>query len=176
MYKWWSWRGVSVEVIKLFLLLYADDQVIFAKSPETLHAMLLDIEYYCNAWGLKINTAKTKTMIFEKGRHTSYDFYLNNTNLEVVTSFKYLGVYFFINGNWHRTQNCIADPASFALHNLFSFFTQVEIPVFKNANCLMYWSVMFWTTVLKYGETMKRKTLNLSSTNFAECFVCPTIH
>ena len=56
----------TVEDIKLFLLLHADDLVIFAKSPETLQAMLLDIEYYCNAWGLKINTAKTKTMIFEK--------------------------------------------------------------------------------------------------------------
>ena len=64
----------TVQDIRLFLLLYADDQVIFAKSPEALQAMLLDIEHYCNAWGLKINTAKTKTMIFEKGRHTSYDF------------------------------------------------------------------------------------------------------
>ena len=86
-----------MEDIRLFLLLYADDQVIFAKSPEALQAMLLDIEHYCNAWGLKMNTAKTKTMIFEKGRHASYDFYLNNTKLEVVKSFKYLGVYFFKN-------------------------------------------------------------------------------
>ena len=84
-----------VDDIKLFLLLYADDQVIFAKSPEALQAMLLDLENYCNIWGLKINTTKTKTMIFEKGRHTSYDFYLNNTKLEIVTTFKYLGVYFF---------------------------------------------------------------------------------
>ena len=118
-----------MEDIRLFLLLYADDQVIFAKSPEALQAMLLDIEHYCNVWGLKINTAKTKTMIFEKGRHTSYAFYLNNTKLEVVKSFKYLGVYFFKNGNWHRTQKCIADHASFALHNLFSLFTHVEISI-----------------------------------------------
>ena len=94
-----------------------------------LQAMLLDIEYYCNAWGLKINTAKTKTMIFQKGHHTSYGFYLNNTKLEVVTSFKYLGLYLKKNGNWHRTLKYIADHASFALHNLFSLFTQVEIPV-----------------------------------------------
>ena len=33
-------------------------------------------------------------MIFEKGRHTNYDFYLNNIKLEVVTSFKYLGIHF----------------------------------------------------------------------------------
>ena len=68
-------------------------------------------------------------MIFEKGRHTSYDFYLNNIKLEDVTTFKYLGVYFFKNGNWHRTQKCIANHASYALHNLFSVSNNVEISV-----------------------------------------------
>ena len=59
----------------LFLLLYADDQVVFAKSAESLQSMLNDIENYCNIWGLKINTSKTKVMIFEKGRHTQKDFF-----------------------------------------------------------------------------------------------------
>ena len=85
----------TIEDIKIFLLLYADDQVVFSKSPESLQAMLFDIEINCRTWGLKINISKRKTMIFERGRHTSYDFYLNNAKLEVVSSFKYLGVYFF---------------------------------------------------------------------------------
>ena len=46
-----------MEGIKNFLLLNADDQVIFAKSPEALQTMLLDIEHYCNTWDLKINTS-----------------------------------------------------------------------------------------------------------------------
>ena len=50
--------------IKLFLLLHADDQVVFRKSPESVQTMLIDIENYCNTWGLKINTSKTKAMIF----------------------------------------------------------------------------------------------------------------
>ena len=70
-------------------------------------------------------------MSFEKGRHTRYDFYLNNTKLEIVSSFKYLGVYFYKNGNWYRTQKCIADHASFALHNLFSLFSQIEISTYQ---------------------------------------------
>ena len=36
----------TVEDIRLFLHLYADDQVIFVKSPEALQAMLLYIEHY----------------------------------------------------------------------------------------------------------------------------------
>ena len=85
-----------------FLILYADDAVVFAKSPVVLQSILYDIESYCTLWGL-MNTAKTKDMISEKGRHTHFDIYLNNVKLEVVTSFKYLGIPFFKNGNWHRT-------------------------------------------------------------------------
>ena len=57
--------------------------------------MLTDMENYCNMWGLQINTQKTKAMIFEKGRRTHHDFYVYNTVLEVVESFKYLGVTLF---------------------------------------------------------------------------------
>ena len=95
----------TLNEIKLFLILYADDQVAFAKLPETLQKILTDIENYCTMWGLKINTQKTKAMIFEKGRRTHHDFYIYNTALEVVGSFKYLGVTLFKNGNWNRSQN-----------------------------------------------------------------------
>ena len=35
--------------------------------------------------------------MFEKGRHTTCDLYLNDDKLDVVDSFKYLGVHFFKN-------------------------------------------------------------------------------
>ena len=60
---------------QLFMLLYADDAVVFAKSPQDLQSILNDTELYCRTWALKINTSKPKTMIFEKGRHTTYAFY-----------------------------------------------------------------------------------------------------
>ena len=117
----------TINEIKLFLIMFADDQVLFATSPITLQAMLTDIESYCNTWKLKINVNKTKVLIFEKGtRHTYYDFYLYNEKLEIVTSFKYLGIYFFKNGNWYRTQKCISKHASKAMHRLFAVFNQYE--------------------------------------------------
>ena len=95
----------TVDELQIFLLLYADDAVLFAKSPEALQSMLNDLERYCKLWGLKINVNKTKAMIFEKSRyHTTYDFYINNTKLEIVSSFKYLGMPFFKNGDWSRAQ------------------------------------------------------------------------
>ena len=93
----------TIDGFQLFMLLYADDAVVIAKSPQALQSILDDIELYCRTWGLKINISKTKTMIFENGRRTTYDFYLNNVKLELVTSFKYLGIRFFKNENLFRT-------------------------------------------------------------------------
>ena len=68
----------TINELKLFLILFADDQVVFTKSPQSLQSMLNDIENYCETWRLKINTctSKTKIMIFEKGRRTNYDSYI----------------------------------------------------------------------------------------------------
>ena len=41
-----------IDIMRLFLLLYADDAVVFAKSPEVLQSILNDIESYCTLWGL----------------------------------------------------------------------------------------------------------------------------
>ena len=118
----------TINELKLFLILFADDQVVFAKSPQTLQSMLIDIENYCETWRLKINTSKTKAMIFEKGRRTHYDFYIYITVIDVVDSFKYLGITLFKNGNWYRSQKTIAQHASFALYNLFTVFKDIELP------------------------------------------------
>lgn len=37
----------SVGEFELFLILYADDQVLFVTSPTSLQSMLNDIETYC---------------------------------------------------------------------------------------------------------------------------------
>ena len=137
----------TIDEMRLFLLLYADDAVVFAKSPEVLQKILNDIESYCTLWGLKINTRKTKAMIFEKGRHTHFDFYLNNVKLELVDSFKYLGIHFFKNGNWHRTQQRLAQHGSFALHKLFSLFNQVELTISKK--CKLFDVLV--GSILSYG-------------------------
>ena len=117
----------TINDVKLFILLFADDAVLFAETPHALQSMLDNLELYCNEWGLKINTNKTKIMIFEKGRHTTYNFTLYDTVLNVEESFKYLGIHFYNNGHWNRTQKRLAQHASFALHNLFIVFNQIEL-------------------------------------------------
>ena len=74
--------------------------------------------------------SRTITSLFiEKGRRTHYDFYIYNTVIELVDSFKYLGITLLKNGNWYRTQKCIAQHASFALYNLFTVLKNIELPI-----------------------------------------------
>jgi hypothetical protein len=117
----------SSDELKLFMILFADDAVIFAQSPTALQSLLDDLYHYCTKWGIRINTNKTKIMIFEKGRNSNNRFKICNTELETVTSFKYLGIYLFKNGQWNRTQKIITQHASYAMHNLFTTFNQLEL-------------------------------------------------
>ena len=61
-------------------------------------------------------------MIFEKGRLTHYEFYLNSFKQEFVTFFKYLGIYFFLYGHWYRTQNL------FCITQSLSVCREIELP------------------------------------------------
>ena len=53
--------------------------------------------------------------------------FYNNIELEVVDNFKYLGTMFYKNGSWNRTQKCLAEYGSFALHNLNRLFEDMTL-------------------------------------------------
>ena len=156
----------TVDDMQLFILLYCDDAVVFAKSTKVLKSMLYDIETYCTQRGLKINT-KTKAMIFEKGRHSHFVFYINNTKLELVTSFKYLGIHFFKNGNWYRTQKLLAQHASFA--SFFHYFGNYQC--LKNVKCSIYSLVPYSDTVQRSGVYMRQKTSKSCTRIFADGYL-----
>jgi hypothetical protein len=58
---------------------------------------------------------KTKIMIFENGRKTDACFCYDQTMLDVVDSFNYLGITLFKNGGWYRTQKCLRDRGMYML-------------------------------------------------------------
>ena len=60
-------QGLDVNMFKIFMLLYADDIVLFANSPDELQEGLDLLSNYCKRWKLKINVAKTKIMVFRRG-------------------------------------------------------------------------------------------------------------
>jgi hypothetical protein len=81
--KQWGLRGSSV--FRLFLLLYADDTVILAENAHELQTALNAMLEYCYVWNSKMNSAKTKVVIFSRGRNCMEDawqFSVDNENLE----------------------------------------------------------------------------------------------
>ena len=122
-------NDAAINDINIFLLLFVDDAVLSSKSPDPLQSMLNKLQEYSFFWKLNVNTQKTKVMIFEKGKTANKLFYYSDIELEIVHSFKYLGVMFYKNGNWHRTQKCIAEYGTYSLHNLYKTLSNIELPV-----------------------------------------------
>ena len=84
-----EFKDIEIGMLKLFLLLYADDIIIFSGSAYGLQRGLDILKDYCYKWGLVINTNKTKIMIYRKGRTIRRDlkFTYNGKDIEIVIFF-----------------------------------------------------------------------------------------
>ena len=60
-------QSIDIQLINLFILMYADDTVLIAESPEGLQNMLNALNNYCTEWNLTVNVQKTKIMVFRNG-------------------------------------------------------------------------------------------------------------
>ena len=106
--------SIDVDMFKIFMLLYAEDIVIFTNTHTDL---LLE---YCNKWKLTINESKTKVMVFRKGGVLPGNmvFYYNGVVLEIVKELKYLGIIFTSGGSFTEAQNTLAGQAQKAFFKL----------------------------------------------------------
>ena len=78
--------------MKLVILLYADDTVLFAENLTDLQLQLDAFMEYCDFWKLKVNVSKTKAMVFSNGQMPrNLDLHIGNERIEFVKAFNYLG-------------------------------------------------------------------------------------
>ncbi|MCG8033307.1 MAG: reverse transcriptase family protein, partial [Candidatus Thiodiazotropha taylori] len=112
--------GLDVNMFKMFMLLYADDIVLFSSSAEELQKGLDLLSDYCKRWKLKINVAKSKVMVFRKGGllPKNLSFFYDGQVLEIVNKFRYLGVTFTIGGSFAETQNTLSGQAQKAIFKM----------------------------------------------------------
>ena len=109
--------SLQIQDINLFLLMYADDTVVLAETPENLQMLLDSLHTYIEKWGLKVNTVKTKIVVFRSSWHmyeTGHWSY-NNENIEVLNTFRYLGLCLNYNGKFNITQKMLAAQAQKAM-------------------------------------------------------------
>lgn len=58
---------ITLDHLSIFLLLFADDAVIFSETEEGLQSLIDSFEQYCIIWKLTVNITKTKVMVFRGG-------------------------------------------------------------------------------------------------------------
>ena len=115
--------------LKLFILLYADDTVIFSDSEKDLQVALNKFETYCSNWKLNINTSKTKILVFSKGRpRYRRIFKIGSHELEHVSEYKYLGLLFAQSGSFYKAKKHIADQARKAMISLIRKIKLLALP------------------------------------------------
>ncbi len=80
--------------IKVLVLMYADDTILIADSEENLQKAITCMETYSGTWKLIVNETNTKVMIFDKAKvkKKHHKFIYNDVELELVDTFKYLGL------------------------------------------------------------------------------------
>ena len=91
---------VHLSSTKINTLMYADDTLIMSRSEKGLMKALRIIEIFCKKWHLKINTDKTKIMIFNKDKVKQNSFCINDQVLEIVQNYNYLGLKINKSGNF----------------------------------------------------------------------------
>jgi hypothetical protein len=95
---------------------YADDIALTSNTAENLQLQLNKFYDYTRFKGLKLNTDKTKVMVFFSRSNSAIPtFTYDGTSLELVTEFKYLGITLTRDGSMLTAAKKMAD-------NYFFFF------------------------------------------------------
>ena len=64
-------------------LLWADDLILLALTPEAVQKQLNILTNFCNEWGIEVNQSKTKCVVFgndKNNSHTKPELYLQNVD------------------------------------------------------------------------------------------------
>ena len=115
-------------LIELFILLFADDLALLSCSPHGLQVQLDCVHRLCMELGLKINTEKSKIMVFRKGgflgRYEQWS--IDGNQLEVVNKYVYLGFTFTTSMSLQESAKQLALKGKRALFDVLRLHSRLE--------------------------------------------------
>ena len=125
-----SLTDTDLEFLTKYMILFADDLVLFTTSPVSLQAQVNSILRYSEKWGLTINFDKTKVCVFEKRKSKhDCDIFINGRTVEIVDSFTYLGLKFYYTGSFIHAVRALNEQAQKAYHTLLKVFDKVSLDI-----------------------------------------------
>ena len=134
-------------LIKLLILLYADDTVLMAESPKQLQDALQIFENYCNTWTLKVNIIKTKVVVFSRGVvRKQMQFYLIILLLKWQKNICSVVMVDYVKQFSKR----LAGQASRSMFAVFTIIRKLEIPI----DCQLKLFDQLVLPILMYGAEM----------------------
>ena len=106
--------------LNLFLLMYADDMVLFSETVDGLQSLLENLYCYCKKWNLCINVEKSKIVVFRNSGKIkdNEQWFIGNEILENVDKFTYLGILFHYNNKFTKAEEQLADQSRKAMFAL----------------------------------------------------------
>ena len=145
--------GIDVNGEKIALLLYADDIVLLSDNETNMQTMLNTLHEWCKKWRVLINTEKSKSVHFRKGRRNRSDFVfrIGQNIIETVDKYKYLGVIFHEKMEFSYTADALAKGAGRALGGKISKIHSLKEFGFKTFEKLDYACVVL---ILDYGSSV----------------------
>ena len=95
----------------------------FSDTVIRLQRMIDLIAKFCKAVGMKLNLNKTKIMVFRNGGIVKQieKWLYQGTQIEIVSIYKYLGLYFTPKLIWTKTKELTAMQAQKAVCSIFKF-------------------------------------------------------
>ena len=170
--------GSKIQDIIIKLLMFADDTAIFSETIEGLQEGINRVSEYCEKWGITVNVAKTKIVVFKRGGRLAQDesWVYRDIKIEVVKQFKYLGCTISTTGKVNL--NALIDSARRGLFSLNVFFNsnpeilpKMKLQLFSSmitpilTNCSEIWGVYntdlietFYLSFLKNVLYVKKST------------------
>ena len=124
-----SGNGINIENdLSVKVLMFADDLAILSESEQDLQNMIQSLYTWCKKWRMKVNVNKTKIVHFRnKGQqHTHFNFSYGSEDIEVVESYKYLGLIFDDHLDYNTTANALSGSAGRALGGIYSKFKKLN--------------------------------------------------
>ena len=113
--------GLNVGDIMVSTLLYADDIILIAPTAENLQLMFDTLNNWCKKWRLTVNPEKSKVIHFRTSAvpQSTFTFKCGAKEIEYVSSYKYLGLWFNEHLDMTKTVKELSKSASRALSALY---------------------------------------------------------
>ena len=113
---------VSNEIPDLLALFYADDVSGFSETVRRLQKQIDLISTFCDSVELNVNLDKTKIIVFRNGgKLRAYEkWYYKGTQIEVVSFYKYLGMFMTPKLTWTKTHENAVNKAQKVILCIFS--------------------------------------------------------